>query len=81
METDKIRLVATYLIAIIVLAGCFTLLMVPSQVDPKELLPFITGITGLTLGWTFQKEGAAASTRQTERAVALGQQTAQQPTP
>ncbi len=79
METDKIRLIATYLIATLVLAGCFVLLMVPSQVDAKELLPFLTGVVGLVLGWLFQKEGTAAAQRSTERAVSLGAQSAQAP--
>lgn len=72
MQTDTIRLVATYGIAILVLGGCFALLMVPSQVPAEQLVPFITGIVGLVIGWAFQKEGASASARQTERAVSLG---------
>jgi hypothetical protein len=72
MQTDTIRLVATYAIAFVVLVGCFALLMVPSQVPAEQLVPFITGIVGLVIGWAFQKEGASASARQTERAVTLG---------
>jgi hypothetical protein len=73
MQTDTIRIVATYFIAVLVLVGSFILLVVPSQVPSEQLLPFLTGITGLVLGWAFQKEGASASARQTERAVTLGQ--------
>ncbi len=74
MQADTIRMVATYAIAILVLLGTFILLMLPSQVPAEQLLPFLTGITGVVLGWTFQKEGTAAAQRATERAVQVGQQ-------
>lgn len=80
MQTDTVRLLLTYAIAILTLVGCFTLLVIPSQVPSEQLLPFLTGVSGLVLGWAFQKEGAAASAHQTERAVALGQ-TSTPPTP
>lgn len=73
MQADTIRLVATYGIAVLVLLGSFVLLMFPSQVPAEQLLPFLTGITGVVLGWTFQKEGTAAAQRATERAYSLGQ--------
>ncbi len=74
MQSDTIKLLATYLIAVLVLVGTFVLLMVPSQVPAEQLLPFLTGITGVVLGWTFNKETSAAQARATERAVSLGQQ-------
>lgn len=79
MQTDTIRLLATYLIALVVLVGSFVLLMVPSQVPSEQLVPFITGIVGIIVGWAFQKEGTAAAQRSTERAVTLGQQSISTP--
>ncbi len=73
MQSDTIRLLATYGIAVLVLVGSFVLLMFPSQVSQDQLVPFLTGIIGVTLGWAFNKESTTASARATERAVTLGQ--------
>ena len=63
---------ATYGIAVLVLTGCFVLLVAPSQVPSEQLLPFVTGIIGLVLGWVFNRESTAASARSTERSIAQG---------
>lgn len=72
MNADTIRLIATYTIAILSLVGCFFLLLVPSQVDPAVVVPFVTGIVGLVLGFVFNKESTTSGQRAAERSVTLG---------
>ena len=73
---DTIRLAGTYAIGILVLVGCFLLLMVPSQVPSEQLLPFVTGVVGLVLGWVFNRESTAGGQRAAERAFDKGATTA-----
>lgn len=79
MSADTIRLAATYLIAILVLLGSFVLLLFPSQVTSDQLLPFLTGIIGMVLGFVFNRESTTAGQRSAERAVSLGANTAVPP--
>lgn len=67
------RMGATYALAALVLVGSFVLLMLPSQVPSEQLLPFITGITGIVLGWAFNRESTTAGARASERSVQIGQ--------
>ena len=75
MNADTLRLAFTYVIAILILVGSFVLLLFPSQVDQASLLPFITGIIGIVLGFVFNRESTTAGARAQERAVALGAST------
>ncbi len=70
MEADKIRLLATYGIAIIVLLGCFYLLAYPSELETPEA--FVTAIIGIVLGFVFNRESTTAGQRAAERSVSLG---------
>lgn len=72
MSADTIRLFGTYAIAFLTLFGCFVLLVFPSQVDQGNLLPFVTGIVGLVLGWVFNKESTTGGARAAERAFDKG---------
>jgi hypothetical protein len=72
INADTLRLSFTYVIAILILVGSFILLLLPSQVDNASLLPFITGIIGIVLGFVFNRESTTAGARAQERAVSLG---------
>ncbi len=78
MQTDTLRLAFTYVIALVIVVGGGILLIVPSQVPPEQLLPFMTGIFGLVLGYVFTRDTQVGSARAAERAVAAG--AASQPT-
>jgi hypothetical protein len=72
MSADTIRLIFTYAIAVLVLVGAFILLVLPSQVGSETIVPFVTGIVGIVLGFVFNRESTTAGARQSERAVAQG---------
>lgn len=72
MQADTIRLLFTYTIAAIVLVGCFILLIIPSQVGQEGLVPFVTGVVGVVLGFVFNRESTTAGQRASERAMAQG---------
>jgi hypothetical protein len=76
MSADTIRLAFTYAIATLVLIGCFFLLIFPSQVGSEGLVPFVTGVVGVVLGFVFNRESTTAGQRSAERAVSLGANTA-----
>lgn len=78
MNADTLRLTFTYVIAIMILVGSFVLLLFPSQVDQASLLPFITGIIGIVLGFVFNRESTTAGQRAAERSVTLGANTTNQ---
>jgi hypothetical protein len=81
MSADTIRLAFTYAIAALTLVGCFFLLIFPSQVGSEGLVPFVTGVVGVVLGFVFNRESTTAGQRASERAVSLGANTAVAPTP
>lgn len=81
MNSDNIRLLFTYTIAALVLIGCFILLVIPSQVGQEGLVPFVTGVVGVVLGFVFNRESTTAGQRASERAVSLGANTANNTTP
>lgn len=66
MQSDTIRLLASYVIAILVLAGAFVLIY-ENRGDSGQAWLAI----GAVLGWAFNRESSAASARQTERAIAI----------
>jgi hypothetical protein len=75
-NADTIRLLFTYVIALLVLVGCFILLInPPATIDGAVLIPFVTGTTGLVLGFVFNRESTTAGQRSAERAVTLGANT------
>lgn len=71
-SSDTLRLILTFAIAFLVLIGGGALLVVPSQIDPSNLLPFMTGIFNLVLGWVFIRETQSGAAKAAERAVAAG---------
>lgn len=75
LSTDNVRMAGTYVIAVLVLVGAFVLLMFPSQVPSEQLLPFLTGVVGIVLGWAFNRESTNAGARASERSMAVGQAT------
>ncbi len=75
MNADNLRLLFTYGIAVMVLVGCFVLLIFPSQVTQDSLIPFITGVVGSILGFVFNRESTTAGQRAAERSVSLGAST------
>lgn len=75
MNADLIRMLGTYLIAVLVLLGAFVLLMFESQVPSEQLIPFLTGFVGIVLGWAFNRESTTAGARASERSMAVGQST------
>ena len=81
MNSDTIRLIFTYVIAVLVLLGAFLLLIFPSQVGAEGVVPFVTGIVGIVLGFVFNRESSTAGARATERAVAQGANAGNAPEP
>ena len=72
MSADTLRLIFTYVIAVLVLVGSFALLIFPSQVGQEGVIPFVTGIVGIVLGFVFNRESTTSGARAQERAVAQG---------
>lgn len=72
MNADTLRLAFTYVIAVMTLVGCFFLLIVPSQIGSEGLVPFVTGVVGVVLGFVFNRESTTAGARQSERSMAIG---------
>jgi hypothetical protein len=81
ISADTIRMAGTYVLAGMVLIGSFALLMFPSQVPPEQMLPFVTGITGIVLGWAFNRESTNAGSRASERSTSIGASAATPPNP
>lgn len=72
MNADTIRLIFTYTIAVLVLVGSFLLLIFPSQIGSEGVIPFVTGIVGIVLGFVFNRESTTSGQRASERAAAQG---------
>jgi len=53
MSTEAAKTLLTYLIAAIVILGGGALLVIPTQVDPDQLLPFLTGTVGGVIAYVF----------------------------
>lgn len=51
METVKTLM--TYVVALVVILGGGVLLVVPSQVAPEQLLPFLTAMIGAVIAFVF----------------------------
>jgi len=79
-NADTIRLLFTYTIAAMVLIGCFVLLVIPSQVGAEGVVPFVTGIVGIVLGFLFNRESTTGGQRSAERAFDKGAAAAGTPT-
>lgn len=65
MSTDTIRTAATYLIAILILAGAFALIYTARGDSGQAWLAI-----GAVLGYVFRDAGGAAATRNVERIAA-----------
>jgi hypothetical protein len=76
VNADTIRLLATYGIATLILIGCFVLLLIPSQISGDSLVPFVSGIIGVVIGWAFNRESTTAGARASERSMQQGADTA-----
>jgi hypothetical protein len=72
MNADTLRLWFTYGIAVMVLVGAFVLLIFPSQVGSDSVVPFVTGIVGIVLGFVFNRESTTAGQRAAERSINQG---------
>lgn len=82
IEADTIRMHYTYGIAVLMLVGAFTLLMVETPgITGGEKLAFIAGFVTGIVGFVFNRESQTGTQRAAERAVALGANTATPPTP
>lgn len=75
MTSDTVRMVATYAAALLILIGCFLLLVIQSQVPSEQLLPFVTGIVGVVIGFLFNRESTTSGARASERSMAVGAST------
>lgn len=58
-QVELFKTVATYVIALVVLIGGGVLLIIPSQVPSEQLLPFLTGIVGAVVAYTFGQQQTA----------------------
>ena len=61
MSNDTIRTVFTYLTALVVIVGGGALVIIPTQLDPETLLPFLTGAIGTVLGYVFGERTASSA--------------------
>lgn len=67
MKNDTLKTGFTYAIALVIIVGGGILLLVPSQVPPEQLLPFLTGIVGTVIGYVFGERTTATATATVER--------------
>lgn len=61
MSHDTIRTVFTYVTALVVIVGGGVLIIIPTQLDPNTLLPFLTGAIGTVLGYVFGERTASSA--------------------
>ena len=61
MNNDTIRTVFTYVTALVVIVGGGLLVVIPTQLDPTTLLPFLTGAIGTVLGYVFGERTASSA--------------------
>jgi hypothetical protein len=61
MNNDTIRTVFTYVTALVVIVGGGLLIVIPTQLEPNTLLPFLTGAIGTVLGFVFGERTAASA--------------------
>ena len=61
MNNDTIRTIFTYVTALVVIVGGGILVVVPTQLDPNSLLPFLTGAIGTVLGYVFGERTASSA--------------------
>jgi hypothetical protein len=61
MSPDTVKTTFTYVIALVVIVGGGVLLVVPTQLDPAVLLPFLTGVIGTVLGYVFGERTATTA--------------------
>jgi hypothetical protein len=61
MSNDTIRTIFTYTTALVVIVGGGVLIVVPTQLEPNTLLPFLTGAIGTVLGFVFGERTAASA--------------------
>ena len=61
MNSDTIRTVFTYVIALVIIIGGGLLLIIPTQLQPSELLPFLTGVIGVVVGYVFGERSASSA--------------------
>lgn len=61
MNNDTVRTVFTYVTALVVIVGGGILVVVPTQLDPNSLLPFLTGAIGTVLGYVFGERTASSA--------------------
>jgi hypothetical protein len=61
VNNDTIRTVFTYVTALVVIVGGGLLIVIPTQLEPNTLLPFLTGAIGTVLGFVFGERTAASA--------------------
>lgn len=61
MTNDTIRTIFTYVTALVVIVGGGLLVVIPTQLDPTTLLPFLTGAIGTVLGYVFGERTASSA--------------------
>lgn len=76
MQTDTLKLIFTYLIALLVIAGGGLMLFV-SRLDPADsnsqnLSLVLAGFIGAAIQFVFNRETQTSTARQVERATAAG---------
>jgi hypothetical protein len=61
VNNDTIRTIFTYVTALVVIVGGGLLVVIPTQLDPNTLLPFLTGAIGTVLGYVFGERTASSA--------------------
>lgn len=75
IATDKLQLLFTYLIALVVIVGAGVMyLALPPGEERQSVLPFLTATLGIVIGFVFQRETATSTARAHDRAVTLARE-------
>jgi hydrogenase/urease accessory protein HupE len=61
MTVETIKTTMTYVIALVIIVGGGALLVIPTQLQPSELLPFLTGVIGVVVGYVFGERTASSA--------------------
>lgn len=61
MNAETIKTTFTYVIALVIIVGGGALLVIPTQLQPSELLPFLTGVIGVVIGYVFGERAQASA--------------------
>lgn len=72
VDTDKLRLFFTYLIALVLIGGGMFILYMTMNQPPSSNTLAVVGLMTLAANWVFTKDQQSSVARQIERATVAG---------